>query len=71
MFADGHKEIKGPQFEYFGSLSYIDITRFNDYKENFIADSPDGSLILANGDKGKMLVHVLISVNYKKNVLLI
>jgi len=53
-YADGHKEVKGPQFEYFGSLSYVDITRFNDYKENFIADLPDGSLILANGDKGKI-----------------
>ena len=53
-YADGHKEIQGPQFEYFGSLSYLDITRFNDYKENFIADLPDGSLILANGEKGKI-----------------
>ena len=53
-YADGHKEKKGPQFEYFGSLSYVDITRFNDYKENFIADLPDGNLILANGDKGKI-----------------
>ncbi len=53
-YADGHKSKKGPQFEYFGSLSYVDITRFNDYKENFIADLPDGNLILANGDKGKI-----------------
>ena len=29
-YADGHKEIKGPQFEYFGSLSYLDITRINE-----------------------------------------
>ena len=54
IYADGHEAKKGPQFEYFGSLSYIDITRFNDYKQNFIADLPDGSLILANGDKGKI-----------------
>ena len=53
-YADGHKDKKGPQFEYFGSLSYVDITRFNDYKQNFIADLPDGSFILANGDKGKI-----------------
>ena len=52
--ADGHQDKKGPQFEYFGSLSYVDITRFNDYKQNFIADLPDGSFILANGDKGKI-----------------
>ena len=32
-YADGHKDKKGPQFEYFGSLSYVDITRFNDYKD--------------------------------------
>ena len=53
-FADGHKDKKGPQFEYFGSLSYVDITRINDYKQNFIADLPDGSFILANGDKGQI-----------------
>ena len=53
-YADGHKDKKGPKFEYFGSLSYVDITRFNDYKQNFIADLPDGSFILANGDKGKI-----------------
>ena len=53
-YADGHKDKKGPNFEYFGSLSYVDITRFNDYKQNFIADLPDGSFILANGDKGKI-----------------
>ena len=53
-YANGHKDKKGPQFEYFGSLSYVDITRFNNYKQNFIADLPNGSLILANGDKGKI-----------------
>ena len=53
-YADGHEIKKSPKFEYFGSLSYVDITRFNDYKENFIADLPDGSLILANGEKGKI-----------------
>ncbi|GIS24212.1 MAG: hypothetical protein CM15mP124_6920 [Alphaproteobacteria bacterium] len=52
-------------------MSYVDITRFNDYKENFIADLPDGSLILANGEKGKIASPCADFVNYKKNVLLI
>ena len=52
--ADGHKNKKGPKLEYFGTLSYADITRINDYKRNFIADIQSGSLILANGDKGKV-----------------
>ena len=50
---DGHSEKKGPKLEYFGTLSYADITRMNGYKRNFIADIPAGELILANGDKGK------------------
>ena len=52
--ADGHSEKKGPKLEYFGTLSYADITRMNGYKRNFIADIPAGELILANGDKGKV-----------------
>ena len=51
-YASDHK--KEPKLEYFGTLSYIDITRINDYKENFIADIPAGTLTLANGDKGKV-----------------
>ena len=54
VYADGHKAEKGPELEYFGTLSYADITRMNDYKRNFIADIPAGELILANGDKGKV-----------------
>ena len=54
VYADGHKMKKGPELEYFGTLSYVDITRFNDYKQNFIADLPDGIFTLANGDKGKI-----------------
>ena len=53
-FADGHKNKKGPELEYFGTLSYADITRMNGYKRNFIADIPSGTLTLANGDKGKV-----------------
>ena len=52
--ADGHKKNKGPELEYFGTLSYADITRINDYKRNFIADIQVGTLTLANGDKGKV-----------------
>ena len=52
--ADGHKAKKGPELEYFGTLSYADITRMNGYKRNFIADIPAGELILANGDKRKV-----------------
>ena len=52
--ADGHSEKKGPKLEYFGTLSYADITRMNGYKRNFIADIPSGTLTLANGDKGKV-----------------
>ena len=37
-YADGHKSQKGPKLEYFGTLSYADITRMNGYKRNFIAD---------------------------------
>ena len=51
-YANDHK--KGPKLEYFGTLSYVDIVRMNDYKENFIADIPAGTLTLANGDKGKV-----------------
>ena len=54
IYADGHKAKKGPELEYFGTLSYADITRMNGYKRNFIADIPAGELILANGDKGKV-----------------
>ena len=54
IYADGHSEKKGPELEYFGTLSYADITRINDYKRNFIADIPSGTLTLANGDKGKV-----------------
>ena len=54
LFADGHKNKKGPELEYFGTLSYADITRINDYKRNFIADIHSGTLTLANGDKGKV-----------------
>ena len=53
-YADGHKSKKGPELEYFGTLSYSDITRMNGYKRNFIADIPSGTLTLANGDKGKV-----------------
>ena len=53
-YADGHKSKKGPELEYFGTLSYADITRINDYKRNFIADIHVGTLTLANGDKGKV-----------------
>ena len=53
-YADGHKAKKGPELEYFGTLSYADITRMNGYKRNFIADIPAGELILVNGDKGKV-----------------
>ena len=53
-FSDGHKSKKGPELEYFGTLSYSDITRMNGYKRNFIADIPSGTLTLANGDKGKV-----------------
>ena len=52
--ADGHQSKKGPELEYFGTLSYADITRMNGYKRNFIADIPSGTLTLANGDKGKV-----------------
>ena len=52
--ADGHSEKIGPELEYFGTLSYADITRINDYKRNFIADIQVGTLTLANGDKGKV-----------------
>ena len=52
--ADGHSEKKAPKLEYFGTLSYADITRINDYKRNFIADIHTGTLTLANGDKGKV-----------------
>ena len=54
VYADGHKMKKGPELEYFGTLSYADITRMNGYKRNFIADIPSGTLTLANGDKGKV-----------------
>ena len=54
LHADGHKNKKGPGLEYFGTLSYADITRMNGYKRNFIADIPSGNLTLANGDKGKI-----------------
>ena len=53
-YADGHKSKKGPELEYFGTLSYAEITRMNGYKRNFIADIPSGTLTLANGDKGKV-----------------
>ena len=53
-YADAHKSKKGPELEYFGTLSYADITRMNGYKRNFIADIPSGTLTLANGDKGKV-----------------
>ena len=33
VYADGHKAEKGPELEYFGTLSYADITRMNGYKE--------------------------------------
>ena len=52
--ADNHKKKVGPKLEYFGTLSYADIARINGYKRNFIADIPSGTLILANGDKGKI-----------------
>ena len=52
--ADNHKKKVGPKLEYFGTLSYADITRINDYKRNFIADIHTGTLTLANGDKGKV-----------------
>ena len=52
--ADGHSEKKAPELEYFGTLSYADITRINDFKRNFIADINVGTLTLANGDKGKV-----------------
>ncbi len=54
IYADGHSKKKGPELEYFGTLSYADITRINDYKRNFIADIQVGTLTLANGDKGKV-----------------
>ena len=54
IYADGHGEKKAPELEYFGTLSYADITRINDYKRNFIADIHTGTLTLANGDKGKI-----------------
>ena len=53
-YADGHSQKKAPELEYFGTLSYADITRINDYKRNFIADIQVGTLTLANGDKGKV-----------------
>ena len=54
IYADGHGEKKAPELEYFGTLSYADITRINDFKRNFIADIHTGTLTLANGDKGKI-----------------
>ena len=35
-YADGHKSKKGPKLEYFGTLSYADITRMNGYKNLMI-----------------------------------
>ena len=54
IYADGHSDKIAPELEYFGTLSYADITRINDYKRNFIADIQVGTLTLANGDKGKV-----------------
>ena len=35
-YADGHKSKKGPELEYFGTLSYADITRMNGYKKEIL-----------------------------------
>ena len=53
-YANEHKTKKGPELEYFGSLTYKDIGEVRNFKRNFVANLGSGNLTLANGDIGKI-----------------
>ena len=53
-YANGQKIKKGPELEYFGSLTYKEIGEVRNFTRNFVANLGSGTLTLVNGDIGKI-----------------
>tara|TARA_S200000501_G_scaffold377787_1_gene437464 strand:- start:379 stop:945 length:567 start_codon:yes stop_codon:yes gene_type:complete len=54
-YAHDHKNNKIPELEYFGTIKFDNFGIENTSKQFFVANINDGTLILANGDKGKLV----------------
>ena len=66
-YANEHKTKKGPELEYFGSLTCRDIGEVRNFKRDFVANLGSGNWTIANGDMGKITAPCADFGNAQKN----